>query len=290
MKVIVCCRNPFAGTKFASGATFNAVGLQQTPSQTSSGGEVIRSRDPSESGSGTQIHPSGPSESAGRAEIQPSLPSGAVISSGEKNQPSLLFGVVSGCGENRPSLPSGIGSSSRESGHNASFSGRNVESKVSLPGPSGGVGSSNVESRPNASVSGGNMESRLSLPGPSGIQKRPRLSWPSGVQSRKSLVGGSAPVRFVPPVMSRGKKLVQLAQAVVRSKTALGGNESQSCSSVHEGTDSVFYDEISCGEEENPWPSGSIVETTETTVIVSNGSEVKNYLLSLCIFYFCLFL
>jgi hypothetical protein len=259
MKVIVRCRNPFAGTKFASGATFNAVGLQQTPSQTSSGGEVIRSRDPSESGSGTQIHPSGPSESAGRAEIQPSLPSGAVISSGEKNQPSLLFGVVSGCGENRPSLPSGIGSS-------------------------------NVESRPNASVSGGNMESRHSLPGPSGIQKRPRLPWPSGVQSRKSLVGGSAPVRFVPPVMSRGKKLVQLAQAVVRSKTALGGNESQSSSSVHEGTDTVFYDEISCGEEENPWPSGSIVETTETTVIVSNGSKVKNFLLSLCIFYFCLFL
>jgi hypothetical protein len=115
------------------------------------------------------------------------------------------------------------------------------------------------------------VENRQSLPGPSGIQNKQSLPWPSGVKSRKSIRS----VRFMPPVMSRGRKILQLSQAA-QSKMPVTSrvNESQDSSSVDGGSDTVFYDEISC-EEELPWPDGPVVETTETTVVVNDGTEVN---------------
>jgi hypothetical protein len=80
--------------------------------------------------------------------------------------------------------------------------------------------------------------------------------------------------------MSRGKKLVQLSQAA-RLNTAVSSSrkESQEGSSVNGGSDTVFYDEVSCEDEDLPWPDGSIVETTETTVIVNDGTEVTYFIM-----------
>lgn len=155
-----------------------------------------------------------------------------------------------------PSVPVGVIGDNKE-----------IRTSASVPV---GVGGHNVKIRPSLPVVGGLEECR---PGPSGLQMRPRLLWPSGVKSRKNLSGGHAPVGFRPPIMSRGAKILQLAQAA-RSKNASSRNESQGSSSVNDGSESTFYDEISYDDEELPSPVGTIVETTKTTVIVSNGDEV----------------
>jgi hypothetical protein len=79
----------------------------------------------------------------------------------------------------------------------------------------------------------------------------------------------------MPPIMSRGKKILQLSQAA-QSKMPVNSrvNESQDSSSVDGGSDTVFYDEISC-EDELPWLDGPVVETMETTVVVNDGTEVN---------------
>lgn len=293
MLKFIISRNPFAGTKFASGATFHAVGLQQdgvsgstgltaVPQLACSGGVETRPSAPSVVGDCVEIRPSVSRIVSGRVEIQPSASS--FVGGSVDVRPSVVSGRV----EIRPSVSSSRveirpSVSSVVSGHveiRPSVSSGCVEIRPSVSSVVSGqveirpsVSSGRVEIRPcvvSGQVGSDNVESSLSLPGPSGIQKS--LPWPKGVKSRKSITA----VRFMPPIMSRGKKILQLSQAAQsRTSVSSSGNESQASS--------VFYDEISC-EEDLPWPDGPVVESTKTTVIVNDGAEV--YIFRICFCHF----
>jgi hypothetical protein len=120
-----------------------------------------------------------------------------------------------------------------------------------------------------------NEHSRPSLPDSGSKRSRARLY--SVLSNKPFLPMGSSPVRFRPPVLtSRGKKILDLSLARGKKEKA---RDSQDTIMVTEGSnDNAIFEEIS-REDEMTMPDGTVVSTTNTTVIVADGSEVNFFLL-----------
>ncbi len=121
--------------------------------------------------------------------------------------------------------------------------------------------------------------SRPSLPGSGSKQSRARLY--SVLSNNKPFLPmGSSPVRFRPPVLTgRGKKILDLSLARREEKA----RDSQDTIVVAEGSnDNAIFEDIS-REDELTMPDGTVVATTNTTVIVADGSEVNFFLLMVSI-------
>jgi hypothetical protein len=164
-----------------------------------------------------------------------------------------------------------------------------------VAGPSG-IG--DVQSSPSLHGSGSQQNSRGSQSGHSSVQSGLNFSGTISEHSRPSLPGGSkqsrarlysvlsnnkpflpmgsSPVRFRPPVLTgRGKKILDLSLARGEKEKA---RDSQDTIMVAEGSsDNAIFQDI-CREDELTMPDGTVVATTNTAVIVADGSEVNFFL------------
>ncbi len=124
-------------------------------------------------------------------------------------------------------------------------------------------------------------ESRGTLPGTSSLQSRTSGEESSGNLPTSSLLSrkGLAPIRFQPPLMLRGAKILNLSLA--RSKLAAGrieGQDSRPQNNLFEdySCDELLYDEVSREEQVLTMSDGKVVDETATTVVVDDGTRVIN--------------